>query len=51
MIQTKLISDIIAEPVSLNEAKEFMEIDFCDFDNLISRLIKSARQASERFTG
>lgn len=51
MIQTKLISDIIAEPVSLSEAKEFMEIDFCDFDNLISRLIKSARQASERFTG
>lgn len=51
MIQTKLISDLVAEPVSLNEVKEFMEIDFCDFDNLISRLIKSARQSSERYTG
>lgn len=51
MIQTKLISDLVAEPVSLNEVKEFMEIDFCDFDNLISSLIKSARQASERYTG
>jgi hypothetical protein len=51
MFQTKIITDLTSEPVTLNEAKEFMEIDFNDFDALITRLIKSARISSERFTG
>lgn len=51
MIQTRVTTDLAAEPVSLAEAKEYMEIDFSDFDDLITSLIKSARLASERFTG
>lgn len=51
MIQTRVTTDLAAEPVSLAEAKEYMEIDFSDFDDLITSLIKSARLASEQFTG
>jgi len=51
MIQTRVLTDLIAEPVSLQEAKTFMEIDFDDFDALILRLIKQARISSEKFTG
>lgn len=51
MIQVKVIQDIVNEPVSLTEAKEFLGIDFDDFDNLINMLIKASRIASERVTG
>jgi uncharacterized phiE125 gp8 family phage protein len=51
MLQTKVTTDLVAEPVSLAEAKAFMEIDFTDFDDLITSLIKAARIASEKFTG
>ena len=51
MIQTRVITDLIQEPVSLQEAKAFMEIDFNDFDALILRLIKQARRSSENYTG
>jgi len=51
MIQTRVLTDLLAEPVTLQEAKEFMEIDFTDFDTLITRLIKQARVSSELYTG
>ena len=51
MYQSKILTDLTEEPVSLQYCKDFMEIDFADFDDLIERLIKSARIASERFTG
>jgi hypothetical protein len=51
MIQTRVLTDLIAEPVTLQEAKTFMEIDFSDFDTLITRLIKQARISSEIYTG
>ena len=51
MIQTRVLTDLIDEPVSLQEAKTFMEIDFTDFDTLITRLIKQARISSEIYTG
>jgi uncharacterized phiE125 gp8 family phage protein len=51
MIQTRVLTDLIAEPVTLAEAKTFMEIDFDDFDALILRLIKQARISSEIYTG
>ena len=31
MIQTRVLSDLEIEPVSLEEVKAFMEIDFDDF--------------------
>lgn len=51
MYQTKVITDISTEPVTLSEAKTFLVIDFADFDTLITTLIKSARIASENVTG
>lgn len=51
MIQIRVLEDLTSEPVSLSEAKEFLGIDFEDFDTLISMLIKASRQASERVTG
>lgn len=51
MIQTRVLTDLVTEPVTLQEAKDFMEIDFTDFDTLITRLIKQARISSELFTG
>lgn len=51
MYQTRVINDLSTEPVTLAEAKEFMQIDYNDFDALITKLIKSARLASEKFTG
>jgi hypothetical protein len=51
MYQTKIITDLTEEPVSLTECKLYMEIDYTEFDTLITRLIKAARIASEKFTG
>lgn len=51
MYQTKVITDLATEPVTLIEAKAFLGIDFTDFDTLITTLIKSSRQASENVTG
>lgn len=51
MIQTRVITDLITEPVILAEVKTFMEIDFTDFDTLLTRLIKQARISSELYTG
>lgn len=40
------------EPISLTEAKSWMQIDYSDFDSLISQfLIPSAREASESASG
>jgi len=51
MIQTRVLTDLIDEPVTLQEVKTFMEIDFSDFDTLLTRLIKQARISSELYTG
>ena len=51
MYQTRIVQDLATEPVTLAETKEFMHIDFPDFDVLITLFIKSARIASEKFTG
>lgn len=51
MYQTRVLTDLTSEPVTLTEVKSFLEIDFSDFDDLITLLIKSARISSERLTG
>ena len=51
MLQIEVIEDLAIEPVTLVEAKSFLGIDFTDFDQLITMLIKSARLESERITG
>lgn len=51
MLQIEVITDLSTEPVTLTEAKNFMNIDFSDFDDLITMLIQASRMESERVTG
>jgi len=46
-----VITDVETEVITLEEAKQFMQIDFDDFDSVIYMLIKAARQEAERYTG
>lgn len=39
------------EPVTLNEMKLFLKVDFATDDTLITQMIKSARELCEEFTG
>jgi hypothetical protein len=39
-----------SEPVSLEEVKAWLQIDFADFDDLLSGMITGARQAIESYT-
>lgn len=45
----KLITAPVEEPLTINEVKEYLRIDGTDFDNLLTSLIKSAREAAESF--
>ena len=51
MLQIQVITDLATEPVTLSEAKSFMNVDYSDFDSLITMLIKASREESERVTG
>ena len=51
MLQIEVITDLANEPVSLEEAKSFLQIDYPDWDSLISLLIIAARTESESYTG
>lgn len=51
MLQIEVISDLAIEPVSLQEAKEFLSIDYNDFDTLLGLLITASRKASEKVSG
>tara|TARA_A100000171_G_scaffold16805_1_gene15281 strand:- start:619 stop:1251 length:633 start_codon:yes stop_codon:yes gene_type:complete len=41
----------LCEPITLEQAKVFLRIDHTEDDHLIRRLIKTARQSIESFTG
>lgn len=41
----------IVEPVTLQEAKDYLRVDFTDEDTLITSLIISARQICEKYLG
>src|SRR5699024_10624038 len=41
----------IVEPVTLQEAKDYLYVDFPDIDDLITSLIVSARQICEKYLG
>lgn len=43
-------ADDATEPVTLDEAKEWMRVDFDDEDDLITAMITGARQSIEQFT-
>ena len=48
MIQVRIIEDLETEPITLEDAKSWMQIDYPDFDDLIELLIKSSREISEK---
>lgn len=50
-ITFEIIEDVTDEVVSLQQAKDFLTIDFDDWDWLIELLIKAAREECEKFTG
>lgn len=51
MLQFKIVADLATEPVTLSEAKSFLNIDFSDWDTLLTMLIKASRIQSEKVTG
>ena len=51
MIQVNVIEDIIQEPVTLEMVKEWMNIDYPDWDNMLNMLIVASRQHSEKISG
>jgi predicted N-acyltransferase len=51
MLQFKVITDLDTEPVTISDAKSFLNIDFDDWDGLLTMLIKASRIQSEKVTG
>jgi uncharacterized phiE125 gp8 family phage protein len=49
--QLEIITDLAVEPVTLQEAKDYMRISSNAEDSLIEELITSARERIEKFTG
>ena len=49
--QVEIVTDLTTEPVTLQEAKDYMRISSNAEDSLIEELITSARERIEKFTG
>ena len=49
--QIEILTDLTTEPVTLQEAKDYMRISSNAEDDLIEELITSARERMEKFTG
>lgn len=47
----EITTDVVTEPVSLQDVKDFLRIDFDTEDILLSALIKTARVYCEKWTG
>jgi uncharacterized phiE125 gp8 family phage protein len=50
-MQVKVITEPQEEPVTLDEAKSYLKVDFNTDDQLITRLIKAVRESAEMYTG
>ncbi|HYG84521.1 MAG TPA: head-tail connector protein [Verrucomicrobiae bacterium] len=48
-MQLEPVSETGNEPLSLDEVKEKLNIDYTDWDAVLSKLIRSARQRAEKF--
>lgn len=46
----KVISDLVAEPLSLTEVKEYLDIDYSNHDDMLLTMIGAARRRLERYT-
>lgn len=51
LIEIKITPDeYVQDVVTIQEAKDYCRVDFCDDDNLFSQLIESSRQYLEQYT-
>ncbi len=50
-LDVQIKTDLSSEPVSVSEAKSYLNIDYNTWDALIGTLISSARTKLERYTG
>jgi len=44
-------TNLLTEPITLQDAKNWMQIDYNDFDSLITMLITASREQSEKVSG
>lgn len=51
VIDISVISDLVAEPVSLTEVKSYLDIDYANHDTMLQLMIGAARRRLEKFTG
>jgi hypothetical protein len=51
MIQVTIKENLETEPITLHDAKNWMQIDYNDFDDLITILITASREQSEKVSG
>lgn len=50
-LDVQIKTDLVEEPVTLFQMKEYLNIDYMSWDSLITTLISSARTRLERYTG
>lgn len=50
-LDVQIKTDLVTEPVTVAEAKSYLNIDYNTWDSLIGTLISSARTKLERYTG
>ena len=51
MIQVTISEDLDTEPITLQDAKNWLQVDYPDWDDLITMLITAAREQSEKVSG
>jgi len=50
-LDVQIKTDLATEPVTVSEAKSYLNVDYSTWDSLIGTLISSARTKLERYTG
>jgi hypothetical protein len=48
MIQQRIVEDLKTEPISLQDAKNWLQMDMDDWDDLLTLLIRASREQSEK---
>jgi len=50
-LDVEIKTDLISEPVTVPEMRDYLNIDFSNWDSLLTTLISGARSKMERYTG
>jgi hypothetical protein len=51
MIRQRIVLDLETEPVTLQDAKDWLQMDMPDWDDVITMLIRASREQSEKVSG